>query len=429
MSPTPIDACPALPDAYVRAGQLPTWHWMRSSGASRSTPKNTDMLFYLARAQRASRAGRQAGSRYREAMRLDPTTATVSWARQARPQRRTRGGGGSAPRPRCSSRIPTTPMRSCRGHQRAAPRPDGRRPTVSGAGARPRGTTLSTSTSRSASSTSAKGASPRRGGTFERAVQVDPARRRKSRCGSRVRRGVADADRTHSRARLRVLAGDGALCPAERDPVRIGAVPRAATRAGRRGVRGLAPVDLGDGARRRGRWTGALASRAATPPSARSLRAGSSSALLAFAAPSLSALEPSTLAIALSLAALVPPVWLALLDLRRPGNGHGPTPADAGALGGLFRLRRCGAHRQRDPHGAHAAAASSRRRRRGSSVLGRSAGLHLVVFSAVFALTSIVRGAARLAPRPDAVEAWLARTLVAAMLGLFIHRSCCRRCR
>jgi tetratricopeptide (TPR) repeat protein len=70
VSPTPVDACPALPDAYVRAGGLSDTALDAFERCSAFEPKNTDMLFYLARAR--ERAGRfdLAEAAYREAVRI-----------------------------------------------------------------------------------------------------------------------------------------------------------------------------------------------------------------------------------------------------------------------------------------------------------------------------------------------------------------------
>ena len=57
-----------------------------------------------------------------------------------------------------------------------------------------------------------------------------------------------------------------------------------------------------------------------------------------------------------------------------------------------------------------------------SAGVARSLILHLAIFSAMFAVISIVRGLARPSPRPGAVETWLARIVVAAAAGLFVDR-------
>ena len=143
--------------------------------------------------------------------------------------------------------------------------------------------------------------------------------------------------------------------------------------------------------------------------------------LLAFATQGLSALEPSTLAIVLSLAALVPPVWLALLDLRQTGTDSRPTPADAGALADFVACA-AAALVVSATHAIVTLLAHAVPTAQWFVELGRSAMLHLVVFSAIFALTSVVRGAARFARRPETAEAWLTRSVVAAILGVFAHR-------
>src|SRR4029450_2641420 len=53
---------------------------------------------------------------------------------------------------------------------------------------------------------------------------------------------------------------------------------------------------------------------------------------------------------------------------------------------------------------------------------GRSALLHITVFSVAFALISIIRGAARIAPRRSAAQAWLTRIAIAFVIGVFMDR-------
>lgn len=143
--------------------------------------------------------------------------------------------------------------------------------------------------------------------------------------------------------------------------------------------------------------------------------------LLALATRGLAGLEPSTIAIVLSLAALVPPVWLALLDLPEPGTDSRPTPADAGAPADFFACA-AAALIVSTTHAGVTLLVGAIPTAQWSIELGRSAMLHLVVFLAIFALISVIRGAARRARRHEAVEAWLARGVLAAILGLFVHR-------
>ncbi len=67
VAPTPIDACPAMPDAYVRAVGYSDKALDAFERCVGFDPGNTDMLFYLGRAR--ERAGRVdgAGAAYREA--------------------------------------------------------------------------------------------------------------------------------------------------------------------------------------------------------------------------------------------------------------------------------------------------------------------------------------------------------------------------
>lgn len=143
--------------------------------------------------------------------------------------------------------------------------------------------------------------------------------------------------------------------------------------------------------------------------------------LLTFATKGLSALEPSKLAMVVSLSALVPPAWLALLDLRRPGMDGTPAPREVGAMADFLACA-AAALVVSVTHALFTLWAGAVPTAVWFVGLGRSATLHLVVFSAIFAVTSVVRGAARVGRRPDVVEAWLARTVVAALLALFMHR-------
>ncbi|MQA28854.1 MAG: tetratricopeptide repeat protein [Luteitalea sp.] len=71
ISPTPVDACPALPDAYVRAAGHSDKSLAAFERCSAFEPNNTDMLFYLGRAR--ERAGRTdlAEAAYRQAIGID----------------------------------------------------------------------------------------------------------------------------------------------------------------------------------------------------------------------------------------------------------------------------------------------------------------------------------------------------------------------
>jgi tetratricopeptide (TPR) repeat protein len=71
VSPTPVDACPALPDAYVRAVGLSDTALDAFERCSAFEPKNADMLFYLARARERSGRADLAEATYREAIRFD----------------------------------------------------------------------------------------------------------------------------------------------------------------------------------------------------------------------------------------------------------------------------------------------------------------------------------------------------------------------
>lgn len=73
VSPTPVDACPALPDAYVRAVGLSDTALDAFERCSAFEPKNADMLFYLARARERTGRTDLAEATYREAVRFDRT--------------------------------------------------------------------------------------------------------------------------------------------------------------------------------------------------------------------------------------------------------------------------------------------------------------------------------------------------------------------
>ena len=141
----------------------------------------------------------------------------------------------------------------------------------------------------------------------------------------------------------------------------------------------------------------------------------------------LSRLEPSTATLALALLSLVPPVWIALMDLPgarndRPANAasdastHADVSRDfaACALAALIvtLTHAVPALPSVLPLGVRSAALGS---------LG-SLLLHLVVFSGVFAATCVIRGAARLISPRAAVEAWLARCVLAFALALFLSQ-------
>lgn len=71
VSPTPVEACPALPDAYVRAAGFSDAALDAFERCAAFEPRNADMLFNLARArERAGRTDKAEGA-YREALRID----------------------------------------------------------------------------------------------------------------------------------------------------------------------------------------------------------------------------------------------------------------------------------------------------------------------------------------------------------------------
>jgi tetratricopeptide (TPR) repeat protein len=67
VSPTPIDACPAMADAYVRAVGYTDQALNAFERCVGFDPGNTDMLFYLGRARERAGRAEAAGAAYREA--------------------------------------------------------------------------------------------------------------------------------------------------------------------------------------------------------------------------------------------------------------------------------------------------------------------------------------------------------------------------
>jgi hypothetical protein len=141
-----------------------------------------------------------------------------------------------------------------------------------------------------------------------------------------------------------------------------------------------------------------------------------------FIAPPLSQLEPSPIVLVVALLGLVPPVWIALMDLsrERPATAwpHDETADDvlrdfaACVLSALVvtATHAVAALPSVLPFGIWSAGLESM----------RSLSLHLVVFAGIFAATCVIRGASRLISRRHAVEAWLARCALACALALFM---------
>ena len=136
---------------------------------------------------------------------------------------------------------------------------------------------------------------------------------------------------------------------------------------------------------------------------------------LAFGTGGLVALEPSWTAVGAAIAALVPPAWLALIDARLPGVSTNDCEDTTSAAADFVACMAAGIV----VSVTHAAAIGGVV---GLSERGRIAMLHLVVFAAIFATLSIVRGLARLTPRPAAVERWLSSAALAVATGVFVDR-------
>jgi hypothetical protein len=136
---------------------------------------------------------------------------------------------------------------------------------------------------------------------------------------------------------------------------------------------------------------------------------------LAFLTGGLVALEPSWTAVVAAIAGLVPPVWLALIDARSPGVSLVDREDTTSVAADFIACIAAGIV----VSVTHAAAMGSDA---GVSDRGRMAMLHLLAFAAIFAVVSIVRGLARLTPRPAAVERWLSSAALAGALGVFVDR-------
>jgi glucan phosphoethanolaminetransferase (alkaline phosphatase superfamily) len=143
----------------------------------------------------------------------------------------------------------------------------------------------------------------------------------------------------------------------------------------------------------------------------------------AFATGGLIALTPSTLALSVSMAALLPPVWLALLDLRDSSADVVPDPPGNNGPAGDFLACAAAAILVTSTHAVLVLSGGAE-----SSLwlagLGRSTVLHLLVFSTAFAIISVVRGIAYVVREGGSrtVEAWLTRAVVAAVLAVFMQR-------
>ncbi len=135
----------------------------------------------------------------------------------------------------------------------------------------------------------------------------------------------------------------------------------------------------------------------------------------------LSRLEPSALALFVSLAALVPATWLALLDLRAPGESTGPSPPSAGPVADFLACAAAAVVVSLG-HAVPSLWAGDTALLASFGVLARSAALHGIVFAAIFGLLSMVRGAGRLIDSRGAAEAWFARAALAGVLALFLNR-------
>ena len=145
--------------------------------------------------------------------------------------------------------------------------------------------------------------------------------------------------------------------------------------------------------------------------------------LASFFAPPLSQLEPSATALALALLSLVPPMWIALMRLPGSSSEHHPNVDNAHTVGADFAACVVAAIVVTVMH-ALSAVPSVFALGLASVALGalRSLLLHLIVFSGIFAAISVLRGLSRLISARAAVEAWLARAVIAITLSFFLSR-------
>jgi hypothetical protein len=129
-------------------------------------------------------------------------------------------------------------------------------------------------------------------------------------------------------------------------------------------------------------------------------------------------LRPSSIAVAVAIAALVPAVWLSMLNLGVSEHTVRTAPRDPGPAGD-FVICAAAAVCVAVTHAAMAWQGAPD----AAWVAGvwRSLLLHMLVFSAVFAVISIVRGLATMARRREALEAWLTRGAVALLLAVFMQ--------
>ena len=142
-----------------------------------------------------------------------------------------------------------------------------------------------------------------------------------------------------------------------------------------------------------------------------------------FFAPPLSQLEPSSFTLVLALLSLVPPAWIALVDLAPARSEPRADGAGADAVSRDFAACALAALAVTLTH-ALSALPSVFPLGVWSAGLGglRSLLLHIVVFSGVFATICVVRGLARLISPRAVVEAWLARGVLAIALVFFLSR-------
>ena len=147
-----------------------------------------------------------------------------------------------------------------------------------------------------------------------------------------------------------------------------------------------------------------------------------SAAVIELATPGLEVLQPSWVAEVVAVAALIPPVVVALLPaagarLQAHGSefSSGPPPVVAD-----FAACILAAVIVAITHSVVGLSLSGATALAGG--VGQSIGLHLIAFSAAFAALSVIRGVARMTLQPLAVERWLTTGLLALVTGLLIDR-------
>ena len=148
-------------------------------------------------------------------------------------------------------------------------------------------------------------------------------------------------------------------------------------------------------------------------------------AVASFFAPALAQLEPSTNTFALALLSLIPPAWIAVMDLPRPRSRAPEGAEHRQAVGADFASCMIAAFAVTLMHALSAVPPFPRGVATDGTGILRSLLLHGVLFSGIFAAISVVRGVSQLISPRGVVEAWLARGAVAVALVRFLSYMSC----